>query len=267
VESINWIKTIKAWPISTFKRGLQNAQFDSFYILIHTLSTLDYKFENWCGTIAKPPGMSEQKPINQGSKKDRVLSFKKKKGANALAVLDPSTDTKDPKEATHQNGSSSKLESSPVCMTQDPVPPQFHDSDPFQIFVGLFTSILRWKKGSTVNFAAYSGGYPNSGDAVYAANQLNKAALEWNGHNVGVQFKWVGKLEDAAFVLAYGGDKGGVLASAYFPNSNDLNTVYVYKRGFDPDTKANMSRFFLHELGHVLGLRHEFAMDPYPDPG
>lgn len=193
--------------------------------------------------------------------------LKKKKGADALAVLDPSKEARDSKEATHQNGSSSKLESSPVCMTQDPVPPQFRDSDPFQIFVGLFTSIARWKKGSTVNFAAYAGGYPSSGDAVYAANQLNKAALEWNRHDVGVHFRWVGKLEDAAFVLAYGGDKGGVLASAYFPNSNDLNTVYVYKRGFDADTKSDMWRFFLHELGHVLGLRHEFAMNIDPATG
>ena len=211
--------------------------------------------------------MSDHKPPSEASKKDRVLEFQKMKGAHALAVLDPSKEEKDQKDAAHKHESTPKLDSSPVCMTQDPVPPQFGESDPLQIFIGLFTSIARWKKGKTVNFAAYANGYPAAGDAVYAANQLNKAALEWNSHNIGVQFQWVGKLEDAAFVLAYGGEKGNVVASAYFPNSNDLNTVYVYKRAFDTDTKPYMWRFFLHELGHVIGLRHEFAMDIDPATG
>ena len=71
-------------------------------------------------------------------------------------------------------------------------------------------------------------------------------------------------MEDAEFVLGYGGDQGNLVARAFFPNANDLNNITVYKRAFDADTKPSMWRFFLHELGHVLGLRHEFAMDPQP---
>lgn len=72
----------------------------------------------------------------------------------------------------------------------------------------------------------------------------------------------VAKLEDAEFVLGYAGDQGGLVAQAFFPNANDLENMTVYKRAFDADLKPHMWRFFLHELGHVLGLRHEFAMDP-----
>ena len=136
------------------------------------------------------------------------------------------------------------------------------------IVVGLFTSIPRWKLGSIINFATSATGYPTPADAVYAAKKLIEAADEWNGHNVGVKFKFVPNVEDAAFVLAYGGDKGTVLASAFFPNAVVLNTLWVYSNAFDKNVKDGgwsnysiMKNIFLHELGHVLGLRHEFAMD------
>ncbi|EXJ65627.1 uncharacterized protein A1O5_11154 [Cladophialophora psammophila CBS 110553] len=123
--------------------------------------------------------------------------------------------------------------------------------------------------GSTINFAASATGYPTPGDAVYAAKQLRKAAAEWNSHNVGVSFNWVSDVDDAAFVLAYGGDKEGVLASAFFPNAKVLNTPWVYCSAFDKTVEEGgwtnhsiMKNVFLHELGHVLGLRHEFALDP-----
>lgn len=103
------------------------------------------------------------------------------------------------------------------------------------ILVGLFAEIPRWKYGSTINFAAYAGGYPQPADAQFAALRLWEAAQQWNSYDLGVnsydlgvKFALVGKLEDAAFVLEYGGAKGSVLASACFPNSQPLNTLFVY---------------------------------------
>ncbi len=58
------------------------------------------------------------------------------------------------------------------------------------------------------------------------------------------------------FLLA---DAGGTLARAFFPNTKDLNTMFVYKRAFDQDTVNFQVNIFAHELGHVLGFRHEFA--------
>jgi len=158
-----------------------------------------------------------------------------------------------------------KLSGTAPCQTQSPLPTVLTKVDPetgvLDAYVGLFGNIPRWVKGSVINFAAYANGYPGDGDAVFAAQQLNKAALYWNSLNVGVNFKWVGPLADAEFVLGYAGDQGGLVARAFFPNGNDLNNLTVYKRAFDPDLKPVMWRYFLHELGHVLGLRHEFALD------
>jgi len=147
-----------------------------------------------------------------------------------------------------------------TCITQEglPVVPT-NTSDPLSIWIGWGGSIPRWKKGQVVQFAALAGGYPSPNHAIFSAYKLNEAAIQWNSLNVGVTFKWVSKLEDAAFVLAYGGDQGSVLARAFFPNSKDLNTLFVYRRAFDAAISPYQTNIFLHELGHVLGLRHEFA--------
>jgi len=137
---------------------------------------------------------------------------------------------------------------------------------------GLWEQIPRWKYGSIIKFATYADGYPAPGDAIYAANCLIEAAEVWNSARIGVTFEWVPHVDDAAFVLAYGGELGTVLASAFFPSDTPLETLYVYQHGFDKtewtakkDKYTNygiMKNVFLHELGHVLGLRHEFAMNP-----
>jgi hypothetical protein len=165
------------------------------------------------------------------------------------------------------NGHSS-TETCYTCVTER-TPPQ---SSPAAIMIGLFQTIPRWKLGSVINFATYAEGYPAPGDAIYAAKCLIQAAEIWNAEKVGVTFKWVPKIEDAAFVLSYGGVLDRVLASAFFPSGKALEHMLVYEFGFDKEEKTTsrgtftnygiMKNVFLHELGHVLGLRHEFAMDP-----
>jgi len=154
-----------------------------------------------------------------------------------------------------------------TCVTERS-PPR---SSPAAIMVGLFEQIPRWKVGSVINFATYADGYPAPGDAIYAANCLIEAAEVWSSARIGVTFKWVPDVADAAFVLAYGGDLGTVLASAFFPSDSALETMYVYQNGFNKTERTSkrgkytnygiMKNVFLHELGHVLGLRHEFAMN------
>jgi predicted Zn-dependent protease len=177
--------------------------------------------------------------------------------------LTPEQLKKKPDEPT---GSTQSGELSYTCVTQ------MQPDRIASIVVGLDRIIPRWQPGSTINFATYADGYPGGeADAIYAANALIEATDEWNAVDFGVQFKWVANVEDAAFVLAYGGNKGTVLASAYFPNEDALNTVWVYKFAFDKTEKTSkrgtfknyeiMKNVFLHELGHVLGLRHEFAIE------
>jgi hypothetical protein len=192
-------------------------------------------------------------------------------GGKVPATLTQADLKKDlPEKAFHEHSSQGL---SYTCVTELNPP----KSSPAAIMVGLFEEIPRWKFGSVINFATYAEGYPAPGDAIYAANALIEAAEIWNSARVGVTLKWVPNIEDAAFVLAYGGALGTVLASAFFPSNSSLETLYVYEYGFDKTEQTSkrrkftnhgiMKNVFLHELGHVLGLRHEFAMKPGPNEG
>ena len=206
---------------------------------------------------------------HNGGKKAFHNFLKETVGVAALATVPADPEKKNvPKqvaallEPLNQPASLSIPESTYKCITQDnlPVAPApGSEPDPLGLWVGWGGKIPRWKKGQTVNWAVLSQGFPSFNHAIFSAYKFNEAAIQWNGLNVGVQFKWVNKLEDACFVLAYGGDLGSVLAKAFFPNPADLSTVYVYQRAFDDNYAPYQTNIFVHELGHVLGLRHEFA--------
>lgn len=122
--------------------------------------------------------------------------------------------------------------------------------------------MTRWTPGSVITWTAWKSGYNSKEDAEHATSQLQLAAEEWNKAEVGVTFQFVTEINAADFILCYGGDRQDALASAFTPNENQTNSVFVYSMAFSEAWKDVMWKIFTHELGHVLGLRHEFAMDP-----
>ncbi|KAH6656060.1 hypothetical protein BKA67DRAFT_534961 [Truncatella angustata] len=176
-------------------------------------------------------------------------------GSSALETIQPT-------EVEKTSGP--KVRSAPVCITQNPLPRNL-EGGPSEIVVGLRGQVPRWVPGSVVRWAAWRAGFDSQEDADYAASQLAIAAEAWNSADVGVTFEWVPLAKDATFVLCHGGAKGGVLASAFFPNDNDLNYMFTYSAAFEDDEwKNNLWKVLTHELGHVLGLRHEFAIGDVP---
>jgi Met-zincin len=157
--------------------------------------------------------------------------------------------------ANQQSNSEGKY----VCATQRSLPVPNKPNDHHRIWLGMDNEIPRWARGSVVNYTVSDSGWPSYQHAQLVLNDLIAATNEWNSHQVGVSFNYVGNFEDAAFTAVYGGYKGNVYADAFFPNSKDLNFINVYDFSFTPNELWKLKAVFLHELGHVLGLRHEFA--------
>jgi len=81
-----------------------------------------------------------------------------------------------------------------------------------------------------------------------------------------VKFLYVDILGDAAFEAQY--KSGGIrclLATAFFPADyyHDLNFICVSRSVFSRSYRRSRLLYatMLHELGHVIGLRHNFAYE------
>ncbi|KAI2610469.1 hypothetical protein GGR54DRAFT_377596 [Hypoxylon sp. NC1633] len=125
--------------------------------------------------------------------------------------------------------------------------------------------IYRWTTKSVITFNVNCGSFHSLNDATYAAAKLDEAANEWNKGIHDVCFKKVANDEPSVFQLTYGDGYGyerSRLADAFFPGDpQKQQLLYVYPPSFDKerDNYGWIANIFCHELGHILGLRHEFA--------
>lgn len=134
-----------------------------------------------------------------------------------------------------------------------------------ELYLGInLGNLTLWKSKSVIKWVARADGYLTPEDAIFAARGVQQAAQAWNKHLGGrVTFEYTPIFDDACFQVLYGGDDDGVLASAFFPDDYKrvLNELYVFKRQFDVDQRSLIANTMAHELGHVIGLRHEHSQE------
>lgn len=120
------------------------------------------------------------------------------------------------------------------------------------------TTLLYYVDASTFQLH----GLPDT-EVAFAANALQEAADAWNSLNLGIAFSQATSRAETNFALIY--EKNGVqtgdrLAEAFFPQDPN-QYVIVSDLGLHAKNRNILRNVFLHELGHILGLRHEFALD------
>jgi hypothetical protein len=147
------------------------------------------------------------------------------------------------------------------CLTQ----PREHTAtkdmsheDRFRIFVGFNNECPRYTPGSVIKYISYFQGWPG-GQGQMISDTTWAAASVWNSQNLGVTFQWTTNPAEATFEVVYGGANPGFVAMAFFPNGQKGNKLYVYEASFTPQGLNRMQNSLEHELGHIMGLRHEFA--------
>ncbi|RYP52439.1 hypothetical protein DL768_002405 [Monosporascus sp. mg162] len=127
--------------------------------------------------------------------------------------------------------------------------------------VGTNGRIPRWKRGSTVTYIVRTESFPNPDMAAYTTGKLVEAVSMWE--DKGVKFQLVYRTCKATFQVVYqpADNHPDVYAEAFFPNNDSptKRTLIVYGLALKAGNRRYLANIFAHELGHIMGLRHEFA--------
>jgi hypothetical protein len=144
------------------------------------------------------------------------------------------------------------------CVTQG-----VDDDSPLWAKIGFHDHVPRWRRGLVLTYVICAETFPTPDDAVFATNQLTEAIAMWGG--VGVTFKQVSRNAPAIFRVVYrdlpNSGQRDVLASAFLPNNghHDSRTLFIYALAFAKAYINHQVNLLAHEIGHILGFRHEFS--------
>lgn len=139
-----------------------------------------------------------------------------------------------------------------VCVTQE-------DAER-EVRVGWKGYATRWKKGSMLKYTVCTETFESSRWAALVADEVAKATAMWK--DIGVLFKRVKRDEKATFAIKYCFEpdncRPDVYARAFFPKTSRGELV-VYQLALEPSNVDFLANILAHELGHILGLSHEFT--------
>ncbi|KAL6701280.1 hypothetical protein J3F84DRAFT_399072 [Trichoderma pleuroticola] len=115
--------------------------------------------------------------------------------------------------------------------------------------------------GSELSYVICDESFPTEDSAILVKAAMRTAISMWKG--IGVQFKQVERHDKATFAVVYEDFSDGVYAISFFPKASGGKLVLYEPSLSNTDYLANI---MAHELGHILGLRHEFAHEREPEP-
>ncbi|KAL6794415.1 hypothetical protein J3E68DRAFT_373922 [Trichoderma sp. SZMC 28012] len=124
-----------------------------------------------------------------------------------------------------------------------------------EVRIGHRKKIARWVKGSELHYVICKEGFPSTfANSVETA--MREAVSMWQGR--GVKLTQVQRHDKATFAVMYEHeDNDDACARSFFPNDKAPHTLMVYAKSREElDFLANI---LAHEIGHILGLRHERA--------
>ncbi|KAE9367479.1 hypothetical protein N431DRAFT_428843 [Stipitochalara longipes BDJ] len=160
-----------------------------------------------------------------------------------------------------------------VPISQKPGDDEEDDDQP--ALVGLGAVIPRWAVShpniTKLLYFVDEPGFLSKADADFTTKALDEATTIWNNLFFGVAFAATSTKADAHFNVIYGGSSPAsepyLWFISFFPNEDrEKKNINVYSYALQPQNRSDTAKVLLHELGHVLGLRHEFAITKSESP-
>jgi hypothetical protein len=133
--------------------------------------------------------------------------------------------------------------------------------------------MVRWKPGLALTFFVAKESFPTQDKYEIARDSVRAAVDDWMA-TCGIQFQYVARLDAnpaarqgaAIFSVMHYDARGRFIAAAFFPDDPPERRVVLIDPSFYSDTGFDNVGVLRHELGHVLGFRHEHIRSGAP-PG
>jgi hypothetical protein len=124
---------------------------------------------------------------------------------------------------------------------------------------------VRWKQGMTLSYCVLKNTFSTEADYNMVVANMKQATWGWESV-CGIKFEYKPELDNSTTTKPQGVlfpvreiDAGGqFIAAAFFPTDpKDRRRLLIDPSYYDPDLGFDKVGVLRHELGHVLGWRHE----------
>jgi hypothetical protein len=130
---------------------------------------------------------------------------------------------------------------------------------------------LRWQPGKVLSYYIAKESFPTTEMYQTVRDRTQEAAEDWMDA-CGIQFEYQPSLDEnptgrtsALFGVFHLDVNGQFIAAAFFPDDPaDRRTVIIDPSFFSPNLRFDKTGVLRHELGHVLGFRHEHIRSGAP---
>jgi hypothetical protein len=132
--------------------------------------------------------------------------------------------------------------------------------------------LVRWEEGLVLTYCVLRRTFGTRAEYELARRTMQQATTDWE-NTCGIQFEHRSQLDDSATTQVAGVvftvrklDAGGrFIAAAFFPNDPPIRRrVLLDPSFFAPDLPFDRTGVLRHELGHVIGCRHEHIRSGAP---
>ncbi|KAK1254556.1 hypothetical protein MKX08_008551 [Trichoderma sp. CBMAI-0020] len=156
-------------------------------------------------------------------------------------------------KSLHNSSSTHKAEVKYMCMTQM--------QNCFELCIGNGSKIPRWRKGSEIFYVICTESFETPGAAALVSAAMTEAISMW-GNVTDVVFREVGRDSPATFRIKYkeSHNSHDDVYAMSFPPKESASSLVVYQPALEDSISSYLANILAHELGHILGLRHEFAL-------